>query len=445
MTSSTAPLRLLDLSRHQWVVLVAAWLGWGFDAFDALLFNYVAPQCIPTLLHMPLGAPGTPAAAAAKAVTMQWTGALTSLLLIGWSLGGILFGKVADRVGRSRTLLLTMLCYSVGTACCAFVPSLAALAACRLVASLGIGGEWAAGAAMVAEVMPEELRVEAGALLYTAAPVGIFLAGWSSKLVTQVLEAGHAETSWRHVFLLGLIPAAVALLLRLLVRESEQWQSARAQLEPPRISDLFDAKYRALTVSGTSMAITALLCWWSCNAFLPVVGGLLGQQYVPAGSSPEVARAIAESFKTQVSTMFNLGGLLGSLLTIPTARHLGRKPTFGIYFVVAGLSIMATFGLPLSANLRLGAVFVVGVATYGALSAFTYYLPELFPTRLRATGAGFCYNIGRSVTAVGPFVVGALAAQGEALQAIFWVGAIPLVGLAFLPWVIETRGRAFEV
>jgi len=121
--------------------LVRRWLGWGFDVFDGLLFNYVAPNCIPTLLHLPVGSP------AAIEATRNWTGVLTSLLLLGWAAGGVLFGYICDRVGRLRTLLLTMVMYAVGTAACAAATNLWMLIAFRLVASLGIGGEWAAGPA----------------------------------------------------------------------------------------------------------------------------------------------------------------------------------------------------------------------------------------------------------------------------------------------------------
>jgi MFS family permease len=155
---------MLGLNRYQWTVLFAAWLGWGFDVFDGLLFNYVAPNCVPTLLGLPVGSPE------AKAVTLFWTGLLTSLLLLGWALGGVLFGYVCDRFGRLRTLMLTMLLYALGTAACAAATNIWMLLAFRIVASIGIGGEWAAGASMVAEVVPEKRRVEAGALLYTAAP-----------------------------------------------------------------------------------------------------------------------------------------------------------------------------------------------------------------------------------------------------------------------------------
>src|SRR5689334_1996294 len=208
---------LLDMNAYQWTVLFAAWLGWGFDVFDGLLFNYVAPNCVPTLLGLPLGS------VEAKAATLEWTGILTSVLLIGWAIGGILFGKVADRIGRTRTLLLTMLLYALGTAACALAPNIWVLMICRIVSSLGIGGEWAAGAAMVAEVVPEKRRVEAGALLYTSAPLGLALATLVTYQVGAVWMPDRPDISWRIVFLSGLIPAAVALLVRVFVKEPERW------------------------------------------------------------------------------------------------------------------------------------------------------------------------------------------------------------------------------
>src|SRR5580765_2366828 len=220
MASDKAKRTFLDMNGYQWTVILAAWLGWGFDVFDGLLFNYVAPNCVPTLLGLPLGSNE------AKAATLQWTGILTSVLLVGWAVGGIIFGKVADRIGRTKTLLLTMLLYSLGTAACAIAPNIWVLMLCRIVSSLGIGGEWAAGAAMVAEVVPEKRRVEAGALLYTSAPAGLFLATFVNYQIAGVWFKGSPETSWRYVFLCGLIPALVAFVVRIFVREPERWKQA---------------------------------------------------------------------------------------------------------------------------------------------------------------------------------------------------------------------------
>src|SRR3954454_20925472 len=263
---ATAPRRtLLDMNSYQWLVIFAAWLGWGFDVFDGLLFNYVAPNCVPSLLGIPIGS------VAAKAATLKWGGILTSMLLLGWSAGGILFGRIADRIGRKRTLLLTMLLYALGTAACAAAVNIWMLMAFRVVASLGIGGEWAAGAAMVAEVVPDKRRVEAGALLYTSAPAGLFLATFANLQIAGNLFKNSPETSWRYVFLCGLVPAVVAFVVRLFVREPERWREAAAGAPAPRLRELFTPEVRALTVSGFAMAVVALIAWWGVNAFIPIV------------------------------------------------------------------------------------------------------------------------------------------------------------------------------
>jgi MFS family permease len=343
---------------------------------------------------------------------MHWTGVISAVLLVGWALGGIIFGRVADRIGRTRTLLLTMALYSVGTAACAFVPNIWALIACRAVASLGIGGEWAAGAAMVAEVVPEKRRVEAGALLYTAAPLGLFLAATVNMAVAGSWLADSPSTSWRWVFLTGLVPAAVAFLVRLFVKEPERWHAVAQRVAPPRIRDLFTPTYRRLTISGVLMALTALITWWSCNAFIPVVSGNLALLHAKMqGITGADLQHLVESWKTRGTNVFNLGGLIGTLLTIPAAKHLGRRVMFGLYFAGATAAIMCAFGLDLAPDVRLWMYFPIGLTVFGVFGSFTYYLPELYPTRLRGTGAGFCYNVGRFVAAAGPFLVGSIAAR----------------------------------
>ena len=230
-------------------MLFAAWLGWGFDVFDGLLFNYVAPNCVPTLLGLPIGSPE-----AAKAATLRWGGILTSMLLLGWAAGGILFGQVADRIGRTRTLMLTMLLYALGTAACAAAPNIWMLVAFRIVASLGIGGEWAAGAAMVAEVVPEKRRVEAGALLYTSAPAGLFLATFVNFQIAGVLLQGLA----RDVVALR-VPVRPdpgrRRVRRAPVRasEPERWKQAAASARRRRASrELFTPEHRARDAAAGS-------------------------------------------------------------------------------------------------------------------------------------------------------------------------------------------------
>jgi MFS family permease len=429
---------MLNFTRYQWTVLAAAWLGWGFDIFDGLLFNYVAPNCVPTLLGLAIGS------AEAKSATLQWTGILSSVLLLGWAAGGVLFGYVCDRIGRTRTLLLTMVIYSVGTAACAMAPNIWALLAFRIITSLGIGGEWAAGASMVAETVPEEKRVEAGALLYTSAPMGLFLATFVNLQVAGHWFADVPEQSWRYVFLFGLIPAAAAFLVRMFVKEPERWQRVAGGGAHPRIAELFSPEFRKYTLSGFLMAVIALLTWWSCNVFIPVVASGLARtsaelQQLDKGAT----QALIEHWKTLATTWFNLGGLIGTLLTVPASKYLGRKKMFTIYWIASAASIMATFGLDLAPETRLAMYFAIGLSVFGVFGSFTYYLPELFPTRLRGTGAGFCYNIGRVIASIGPFVVGTIAARGAstAIEVLFYVGFVPILGLVAMPWVIETRGQ----
>jgi MFS family permease len=436
--------RVLDMDRYQWTVLFAAWLGWGFDVFDGLLFNYVAPNCVPTLLGLEIGTPE------AKSATLFWTGALSAVLLLGWAVGGVVFGAVADRIGRTRTLLLTMLLYSLGTALCAFASNIWVLLLCRIVASLGIGGEWAAGAAMVAEVVPEKRRVEAGALLYTSAPLGLFLATYTTWWIQGVALKGSPETAWRYVFLCGLIPAAVAFAVRVFVKEPERWEKSGASAAPPRLAEIFTPAIRGRTLSGLSMAITALVMWWACNAFIPTVAsGLAEVEAGVRGLAGSDATALKEAWKANATNYFNLGGLIGTLATVPIAKIMGRRPMFAIYFLASAASIAAAFGLELPPETRLYFYFPIGVSVFGVFGSFTYYLPELFPTRLRGTGAGFCYNAGRVLAAAGPFVVGSVASRGadalgSALSVLFWVSLAPLFGLLLLPWVVETKDRPLE-
>jgi MFS family permease len=426
---------------QQTIIFIAAWLGWGFDIFDGLLFNFVAPNCVPTLLGLQIGSE------AAKSATLNWTGILTAVLLLGWAAGGVIFGLVADRIGRSKTLLITMLFYALGTAMCAFVPNIWLLLLCRTFASLGIGGEWAAGAALVAEAVPEKRRVEAGALLYTSAPFGIFLATFVNAQIAGNFFKNQPEVSWRYVFLCGLIPAVLAIAIRFLVKEPESWTERSADFKAPRLSELFTPELWPATRSGLGLALVALLTWWSCNSFIPVVASTLAQATAKTqGLSVVQTSSLMESWKTLASESFNWGGLLGTLLTVPIAKSVGRRPMFAIYFIGSAIALFATFATDLPPETRLRMYFFIGLTVFGIFGSFTYYLPELFPQRLRSTGSGFCYNIGRVVAAVGPFVVGSIAAGAKGdisviLRVLSSIGFIPLLGLGMMPWVIETRGR----
>jgi len=432
---------MIKLSRYQWTVFFAAWLGWGFDVFDGLLFNYVAPNAVPTLLGLPIGGEE------ARTALPYWTGILNSIFLLGWAAGGVIFGPICDRFGRRRVLLITMLMYAVGTASCAFVTDIWQLIACRIIASLGIGGEWAAGSAMVAEVVPEESRVEAGALLYTSAPFGLFLATFINAEVAGDWFAHDPAKSWRYVLLFGLLPAAAAFLVRIFVKEPERWKSVAATAAPARLREIFSPEILPRTRSALIVTLAALITWWSCNVFIQAVANALaGAEALVRALDPAATAALKQDWIRTATNAFNLGGLIGTLLTIPFAKIFGRRTMYKVYFVASSAALFATFGLDIPSETRLYLYFLIGLAIFGVFGSFTFYLPELFPTRLRSTGAGFCYNIGRVVAAGGVFAVGAVTAAGKGdpgifLRAHLMIAAVPLIALFFMHWVVETRGQ----
>lgn len=432
---------LLGFSGYHWLVIAAAWAGWGFDVFDALLFNFVAPSCVPALLHLPLGSPQ------AREATVFWTGVVSSVLLLGWATGGALFGWVGDRIGRKRTLFATIAIYAIGTALCAAATNIWELVLFRTLASLGIGGEWGIGASLVAEVVPENRRVEAGVLLQTSSPLGLVLASAVNYQVAGVWLAGSPESSWRYVFLAGLAPVVVAFAVRIFIRESEQWTPGATRALRPSPRELFRPGLVRRTVSGVLVAVTAVLTWWACNAFLPILGATLAGEYAAqTGMAPGAAHLLMEGWKAKASNGFNLGGLVGALAAVPLARLLGRRRMYVVYFLFAASALFATFGMELQPQMRLLMLYGVGAGVYGVFGTFPFYLPELFPTRLRATGAGFCYNIGRVFAAAGPFVVGMISASAGGSSAViihtlFWVGLIPLAAAACAPFLIVETGR----
>ena len=435
----------LGFSGYHWLVIAAAWAGWGFDVFDALLFNFVAPNCVPVLLGLQPGAPG------AHAATVFWTGLITSILLVGWAVGGVLFGWVADRIGRKQALFATVALYAAGTALCAAATNIWQLIVFRTLASLGIGGEWGIGAALVAEAVPQSKRVEAGVILQSSSPLGIVLASGVNYLIAGVWFAGTPQSSWRYVFLAGLAPVILAVLIRIFVRESSQWTAAAARENPPSPRELFNPSIRKLTISGAGVAVTAVVSWWACNAFVPLLGSTLaGEHAAQFGLSADASRLLAESWKARASNAFNIGGLLGSFAAIALSRVLGRRPMFVTYFLYSAAMLFATFGLDLAPQTRLILLFFVGAGVYGVFGTFPFYLPELFPARLRATGSGFCYNLGRLLAAGGPLFVGMVSARAGGSSAVlmhtlFWVGLMPLLAaLGAKYFIVETRGQPLQ-
>jgi MFS family permease len=421
---STDVVATASLTRSSFAALVAAWLGWGFDVFDALLFSFVARPTLATLM------PGSTDDEVNLALAV-----LSSLFLVGWATGGILFGRITDRLGRTRTLLITMITYSVATAACALSPNIYLLAAFRVIASLGVGGEWAAGASLVSEALPDRWRIWGGALLFTASPMGLVLANAVNNVVVQGWFAHDPEMGWRMAFLSGLLPAAFAFVIRLAVKEPERFRAHAGDAHRGELRELFHPPWRRRTVTALVLATSALVTWWGVGVFLPK---LLPEWAAAAG----LRGAEAEAFAARGNDLFNFGGVAGALLTAPIALWVGRRPAFALYFT-AGLGLLGwTFGFDHSHEARQALLFFVGVTVYGIFAIFAYYLPELYPTRLRGTGAGFCYNTGRYLAAAGPLFTGTLSREVGLTQAVTYLALFYVLGLLALPFAVETRGAA---
>jgi MFS family permease len=212
-----------------------------------------------------------------------------------------------------------------------------------------------------------------------------------------------------------------------------------------RLRDLFAKDTIRLTFGGAFASLITLITWWSCNAFLPAVVGQLARQSAQARSLSAVdTESLIEHWKFFATVVFNLGALAGILLAIPVAKRWGRRAMFAVYFAVSAAGIFTMFGPDLSPETQLAMYFFVGIGVYGTCGTFTFYLPELFPTRLRGTGSGFCYNVGRVIAAIGPFVVGAAAAKGAVRDILFYVGFVPLAALTMVPFIVETKDRSIR-
>ena len=412
---------------YQWRVLLIAWLGWLFDAMDATIYALVLHPALHELL--PPQADPT-----AMADAIGWYGGIIfSVFLIGWALGGVAFGILADRFGRSRVLVCTILLYALFTGLAALSSTWWQLAIYRFLTALGIGGEWAAGAALVAEVWPESKRARAAGLLQSAWAGGFLVAAGANLLLKQ-----H---SWRALFMVGVLPALLAVVVRLGVKEPDRWIKTQGAAAQPGVSPtqglaaLFGPKYLRATLVGSGLAFVAVFGLWGATYWTPtLIRSLPGLSH----SSPE-ALTSAVSYAT---IALNAGSLVGYLAFGPLAERFGRRPVFGLMCLGSLCVLPLAFLAPRSYSQVLILLPILGFFNNGIFSGFPIYLPELFPTSIRATGAGFCFNVGRILAAAGPFLTGflvsALGGFGRAASAI---ALIYLVGLLILPFAPETRGQ----
>ncbi len=412
---------------YQWLVLFVAWLGWVFDSMDSTIYAMVLQPALHELMHSPGGGPVTPD-------DIGWYGGIIfSIFLIGWAIGGVLFGVFADHFGRAKTLVCTILIYALFTGLAAWSHTWWQLALFRFITALGIGGEWAAGAALVAEVWPEDKRTRAAGLLQSAWAGGFLLAA--------VLYLILRDYSWRVMFVVGVAPAIVAVFVFLWVKEPERWVKASTEAKrsnnrpSSKLAELFAPGLIRATLVGSGLAFVAVFGLWGATNWTPTLVRALPDLQVLSLSE-------LTSRVSYATMLLNVGALAGYLSFGPLADRLGRRWVFAVMCLGSLVMLPVTFLTPRTYVQVLLLLPLLGFFNNGIFAGFPIYLPELYPTRIRATGAGFCFNIGRVLASVGPFVTGYLVTVlGSFGRAASAVALIYLVGLLILPFARETKGQ----
>jgi MFS family permease len=437
--------------RYAWTVLIIGALGWMFDTMDQHLFNLVRLTSLTELMTRPGVTDPTTAAQEIGPI-------LTAIFLLGWAAGGFLFGMLGDRLGRTRTMMITILIYATFTGLNALVQTPWQYALCRFLTALGVGGEFAAGAALVAEVWPARSRPMALGLLQALSAVGNMMAA----VVTLVLSA----VSWRYVFVVGAVPALLVLWIRSSVREPEQWQKAHDAAgqnkgggEIGSIAALFrDKKLCRNTIAGVLLATAGVGGVWGVGFFLPdLIKSALKASFehlpeitaLPADAQAAAVKKALTQLASKAFFVQNIGAFIGMIGYAAISERVGRKPALAGVFALAFGAVQVAFWSLNSVTGAYAFSFIVGVFCLAPFSAYAVYFPELYPTRLRATGVGFCYNCARILAAAAPFTLGKLAKEfadagdpaiglRKAATVIAFVYFVGVVGLMLAP---ETKGK----
>jgi len=445
------------LNGYHWFVFSMASLAWLFDCLDQQLFLLARNSAMKALLP-----PGLDA--------KLYGGYATSIFVAGWATGGLIFGAVGDRIGRAKTLTLTVLIYSLCTGLSAFSTGWTDFAIYRFLTGLGVGGVFGLAVALVADSLPEQARPHALGTLQALSAVGNVTAGVIAmtlgSMEGKVFEAGMA---WKYMFLIGALPAFMCVFLQMRLKEPEKWVAARAEGLRTGVAfgsyqALFSDRWRRNALLGMVLCVAGVIGLWGIGFFSPeLVGDVIERSLRAQGVDP--AQIPGQKTKWVGINMIvqNIGAFCGMLLFTRYASIYGRKPTFMVAFALALVATVGYFQL-FNGKSDIWMSAVMGACQLALFAGFAIYLPELFPIRLRSTGTSFCYNVGRFLAASGPFTLGVLqknisdtaiaklgptvtdvaraAAKVDAFRsACSWMSLIFLLGLVALWFLPETKGR----
>ena len=404
-----------------WLALVSGFLGWMFDSMDLNLF---------TLVLFPSVAQLTGSANAAAIA--EFGGYIMAAKLFCWGIGGIVFGVVADRIGRTRTMVITILIYSVFTGLSGLAQSWTQLAILQAFAGIGIGGEWAAGTALIAETWPENSRARAMQVVQMAFAFGFFVAALDNLVLGSI--------SWRWVLAAGALPAVITLGVRAFVPEPKRWVRVRHDPAVAKMtagqtfSTLFSPELRRNTIVGVLVSSGMMIGCWGGLTLLPS----WIQQLVRAsgGGAAAGTQAVSQAFMLMM-----VGAALGYLTLVFLCDAIGRRWSYFLFVLASLLVSIWVFTEVTDLTTLTWWMPLFGYFVIGGFGTFAAYLPELFPTRVRASGQGFCWNVARSATAIGPLAGGLLVATfGSFPSAALSTAVFYVVGMVAIWFGPETKG-----
>jgi MFS family permease len=453
-----------QLNRYHWFVFVVASLAWILDCMDQQLFTVSRDAAITELLG--------PLATAAD--VKEHAGYATSIFLIGWALGGLGFGIMGDRAGRVQTLKTTILLYSIFTGFSAFSLNVWDFALYRFLTGLGVGGVFAVAVTLVAETVPDQSRPYALGMLQASSALGNVAAALLSMWLGSLQQRGSFDQlyllgmgpvkPWRLMFLVGVLPAILVVIIQGRLKEPERWRAAIAEggtRKAGSFAELFGhPRWRRHALFGLLLAFSGVVGLWAIGFFSPdLVRGVLKRTFTAEGeqlglTGHDLDRYVAgqQTFWAGVtSLMFNLGAFAGISAFAWVTAWTGRRLAFAIALVAAAAVTALEFATLNHYSDLFWMIPLVGFCQLALFGGYAIYFPELFPTRLRATGTSFCYNVGRLVAAVGPAALGLLTKHvfteknGFGTEGFRWAGvamcSVFLLGLLALPFLPETKGQ----
>jgi MFS family permease len=405
------------LTRYQWLVLFVAWLGWVFDIADSALFNLAKGPMFDELLR------GVEPAARAAI-----DGRMLTIFLLGWALGGLVFGVLADRWGRARTMSVTILIYAAFTGLTALCHTWEQVATVRFVTALGIGGEWAAGAALVAEAFPDKARAPAAGFLQSAAAFG--------PVFAALVNLGVAPEHWRWLFLVGVAPALVTVFIRLWIKEP-QASTGDEKTTRGDLRELFgDPVLRrnavvALVLGVVVIAGASNVSYWIPNLVEQTSTGLLPK--------------IVSERKSQITMVMHIGTLIGVFAMPWVCERIGRRLALALFMVLSPLTVVIATLAGTTFQRLLYVSPLMTLFSIGISAGLVLYFPELFPARLRATGSGIAYNVSRLLAALVPIMTTAMMGTDFSVgKGVAATACVLALGILVLPFARETRGRPLE-